>query len=219
MGFLSGGFWNGGLCPGIHVGGVLSRDSCWGVLSRGLCPRTYYHGVKCYAQTHFELFDIDQLLSFSGFSYINKALAKVEAEMFSPANGDRPDVNNVLVVLSDGKQTIPPTGLTPTLDAAAKSLRDRGITVVSVAIGERDDENLKLIATTEDLIFKIGSYKEVYKLLYNISNAICNGKCFSSNFCLSETFLFQFLGCMTRMPEAIVTKLLYYYLCLYIMSM
>ena len=99
--------------------------------------------------------------------------------MFAADNGDRLEVPDVLVVLTDGEQS-PEMTMAPTLDAAAKALKSRGITIAVVAAGEASRlnmANLKLIASDEKYIFTINSYDEVYRLVYNVSTSLCAGKC------------------------------------------
>ena len=98
--------------------------------------------------------------------------------MFAAENGDRLEVPDVLVVLTDGEQS-PEMTMAPTLDAAAKALKNRGVTIAVVAAAEPSRlnmPNLKLIASDEKYIFTINSYDEVYRLVYNVSTSLCAGE-------------------------------------------
>ena len=101
--------------------------------------------------------------------------------MFNATTGDRPGVPDILILLTDGNQGIETKPeLFPSLEAIAKKIKDRGITVITVAIGDRLNEpNLKLMATSENHIFRSASFDQVYKHIYNVSIKACESKCFS----------------------------------------
>ena len=73
----------------------------------------------------------------------------------------------------------------PSLDEATNALKARGITVMVVAIGEEgriNNETLTKIASDSKYIFRTLSYNDVYRLVYNVSTALCSGKYFPSMF-------------------------------------
>ena len=118
-------------------------------------------------------------IGFLGYSLINGGLSFANTSMFSTDNGDRPNVPDILVVLTDGEQTMDPWKSYPSIEVAANSLKQRGITVMVVAIGEEGrikNETLNQIASSSNYIFRIGSYNDVYKLVFNVSTALCAGK-------------------------------------------
>ncbi len=111
-----------------------------------------------------------------GSTFINRALALADTDMYTAASGDRPDVPDVLVVLTDGNQTPELKAQYPSLEDAAKKLRSRGITIVAVGVGDKlENNNLKAMATSENYLFTIGSYDDVFKLIFNVSATACGG--------------------------------------------
>ena len=110
---------------------------------------------------------------------INGGLTAANRTMFTTENGDRPQVPDILVVLTDGEQTMDVWKEFPTIEEASNALKKRGITVMIVAIGEEGrikNETLFKIASKPEYIFKIGSYNDVFKLVYNVSTSLCAGE-------------------------------------------
>ena len=109
---------------------------------------------------------------------INGGLTKVNNSMFTTENGDRPEVPDILLVLTDGEQSMDVWKEYPTVEEASNALKKRGITIMTIAIGEDGriyNETLSKIASKQEYIFRIGSYNDVYKLVYNISTSLCAG--------------------------------------------
>ena len=109
---------------------------------------------------------------------INGGLTKANNSMFTIENGDRPDVPDILVLLSDGEQSADFWKVYPTIEEASNALKKKGITIMSIAIGEDErinNETLSKIASKQEYIFRIGSYNDIYKLVYNVSTSLCTG--------------------------------------------
>ena len=68
-----------------------------------------------------------------------EALIKTRNECFSPLNGDRSDVTNLVIIVTDGLP-FPLERRTPALDAAF-ALREAGVTMVAVGISDAADED------------------------------------------------------------------------------
>ena len=66
-----------------------------------------------------------------------EALRITRTQCFSRANGDRPDVENLAIVVTDGLP-FPPDRRTPALDAA-RALRNAGVAIISVGITDAID--------------------------------------------------------------------------------
>ncbi len=66
-----------------------------------------------------------------------QALIQTRAECFSAANGDRPNVPNLAIVVTDGVP-FPDSRRSPALDEA-KALKDSGATVISIGITDNID--------------------------------------------------------------------------------
>ena len=109
---------------------------------------------------------------------INAGLTKANNSMFTTENGDRPEVPDILVVFTDGNQTMDVFNKYPTIEEASNALKKRGITIIVIAIGEKgriNHESLSKMASKQEYIFEFISYNDVYKLVYNVSTTLCAG--------------------------------------------
>lgn len=70
-------------------------------------------------------------------TYIDRALRVSHTELFTEANGDRKDAPNILIVLTDGKQTKSQYSTPP--EKQADILRKNGVEIIAVGIGRRVD--------------------------------------------------------------------------------
>ena len=115
-----------------------------------------------------DIFDaIDALHYQAGGTYTGVALKRVSSEMFTVANGDRPDVNNIAFVVTDGQSTDDPI---PVADA----LRDH-IKIYAVGIGLDDTTELEGIAhkPAKDNVFTIDDFDKLEGLEKQVFAAIC----------------------------------------------
>ncbi|CAG5136835.1 unnamed protein product, partial [Candidula unifasciata] len=82
--------------------------------------------------TRQEIFDAIQKIPYVyGRTHTAEALRRVRTEMFTVRNGDRPDVPNLLVVVTDGQSNINHEQTLP----EARQIKAAGATIVTVAIG------------------------------------------------------------------------------------
>ena len=88
-----------------------------------------------------------------GFTNTPEALIQTRLQCFNAATGDRPGVDNLVIIVTDGVSTI---GDSAIREAAA--LRDTGVTMIAIGVTELIDEgSLKGVWATKQR-FKI-SYK------------------------------------------------------------
>lgn len=80
---------------------------------------------------------------------IDKALDLGNNKVFTPSGGARPNVAKVMVILTDGKQTV--TGDSKTLDVAVRPLREKNVTVFAVGVGKAIDINELLLLVGDDV--------------------------------------------------------------------
>ena len=109
---------------------------------------------------------------------INAGLSKANNSMFTTENGDRPEFPDILVILTDGEQTLEASKEYPTIEEASNTLKKRGITIMTVVIGKEGsikNETLSKIASKQEYNFGASSYNDLYKLVYNVSTSLCAG--------------------------------------------
>lgn len=101
------------------------------------------------------------------------ALKTMRTEMFTRQNGDRPDVENIGIVMTDGvsninsRRTIPEGGLA----------RDAGIKMYAIGIGITDTRELDGIASRplEDHRFKVDDFEALQNIDKKLYLSLCVG--------------------------------------------
>ena len=150
----------------------------------GVVTFSYYteHSIKLNDHTKVSTFNdaVDKIALMGSTTRIDKALRMVQNDMFTIANGGRPGVNKVLIVLTDGSQT-QDAGAEDPADIA-KELRDKGIRVISIGIGKGvNPTELARIAGDQSNVFSASSFDELVsaKFLDTVNKAGCEeGMCF-----------------------------------------
>lgn len=109
-------------------------------------------------------------LSLGGNTYTAKAL-DVAGQMFTEDRGSRlhRGVPQVLIVITDGVSHD-----AEKLNATAKALRDRGILVLAVGIGEANPVELLAMAGSRDKYFFVENFEGLKGILSNVSASVCN---------------------------------------------
>ena len=108
---------------------------------------------------------IDAIEPSGGDATVTDKMLKEAEQVFAAANGGRPDATKALVVITDSKST----GKTP-LREAAERLKEKGIRVVVVDIGERTDpRELRDLTSSDKYVKKAKSPKEAAKLTNKVS--------------------------------------------------
>ena len=105
---------------------------------------------------------------------IDKALKLAYNDMFNAANGMRPNVPKILVLLTDGEQTHDHDAILPS--EAVKPFHKAGIKVIVIGIGSgvKQDELLTIVKSPEDLYFA-ETFDELKSdsFVKNITDATC----------------------------------------------
>ena len=119
-----------------------------------------------------ELFDAIDFIPYRyGSTNTADALKTMRTEMFTAANGDRPDIPNVCIVLTDGvsninaRQTIP----------QAEMARDEGIHIYVIGIGLTDTTEIDGIASKplDQNRFTVDDFSELSDLRNHVFSALC----------------------------------------------
>ena len=105
-----------------------------------------------------------------------EALRQTRTVCFNPANGDRPNVPNLAIVVTDGLPH-PPERRTPALDEA-RVLRDTGAVVISIGITDAIDEDfLKGMSSAPQLLGQNYFTATDFNVLNEIRKTVVQGTC------------------------------------------
>ena len=93
-------------------------------------------------------------------TYIDRALIWARTRLFTERNGDRKDVPNILILLTDGKQTQSVYATSPIVQADL--LRKNGVTILTIGIGRFVNEiELARIAGGPENLILASSFDEL----------------------------------------------------------
>ncbi|CAH1788338.1 unnamed protein product [Owenia fusiformis] len=107
----------------------------------------------------------------TGATYTADALRTARTAMFTEANGDRADVPNIMLVITDGVSTVNKLTTVP----EAVTSRQSDILISTVAIGPNtDDVELSAVASEVAMMFASATFQELPNIVTNIKGAICN---------------------------------------------
>lgn len=100
------------------------------------------------------------------------AMKSMRTEMFSTARGDRPDVDNIAVVMTDGVSNINSRRTIP----EGKLARDAGITVFAIGIGIQDTRELDGIASRplDEYRFNVEDFEALQDIGWQLYSSICS---------------------------------------------
>ena len=102
------------------------------------------------------------------------ALKTMRTVMFTAGNGDRPGVDNIAIVLTDGVSNINGRRTIP----EAEEARASNIHIYVIGIGIQDLREVNGIASPpiEDNVFAVNSFDELEPLRNEVFSALCVGK-------------------------------------------
>ena len=100
------------------------------------------------------------------------ALKYATENSFTVASGDRPEVPNILIVITDGKSNEPEL-----TRQESDILHQLGVKVFAVGIGTGvDDTELGHIASSEQYVFKIENFDAFETLKEELQSSACKGR-------------------------------------------
>ncbi|KAK3085716.1 hypothetical protein FSP39_007747 [Pinctada imbricata] len=107
----------------------------------------------------------------SGLTNMADALSAVRTAMFIPENGDRPDANNIAILITDGYSNIKDRRTIPEADLTRKD----NIEVYTIGIDIQDLRELRGIASKPSwrYSYDVSSVEELIQLGPNIYETIC----------------------------------------------
>ena len=117
---------------------------------------------------------VDEIPWRYGSTNTADALKTMRTDMFTRQNGDRPDVENICIVVTDGVSNINARRTIP----EAEQARGEGIHIYAIGIGLSDTRELDGIASkpVEENRFAVQEFTELQDLRHKVFTALC--KCF-----------------------------------------
>ena len=110
------------------------------------------------------------------------ALQMLKNEMFTSSRGDRDNVDNIGVVLTDGRSNDPQATW-----QNAMSIRKDGVNMISVGVGNANMKEMQAIATDPNgdnaNIFMVDTFDNLATINDQLISAICNGEKIHSLLC------------------------------------
>ncbi|XP_075127409.1 collagen alpha-4(VI) chain-like [Leptodactylus fuscus] len=113
---------------------------------------------------------IQEIKRVRGLTYTATALEYTQGR-FDPAYGGRPNVNDIIILITDGA-TSPPDR--PKLDTVPQTLRSNGITIFAVGVGAAKKDELEKISGQPDRWFLVQDYSSLEGLHANITEIVCD---------------------------------------------
>ncbi|XP_075684360.1 collagen alpha-4(VI) chain-like [Rhinoderma darwinii] len=105
-----------------------------------------------------------------GLTYTATALEYTQGR-FDPAYGGRPNVNDIVILITDGATTAIDK---PKLDTVPENLRNNGITIFAIGVGSAKKEELEKISGQPDRWFLVQDYNSLEGLHANITEVVCD---------------------------------------------
>lgn len=104
---------------------------------------------------------------------IDKALHLANTQVFTQDGGARSGIAKVMVILTDGKQTV--TSDSKTLDVAVRPLQEKNVTVFAVGVGKAIDitELLLLVGGNGNNLFRAENFDELTKHSLQLAAQTC----------------------------------------------
>ena len=118
---------------------------------------------------------IDDIPYRYGSTNTADALNAMRTQMFTAANGDRPGVPNVAIVITDGVSNINSRRTIP----EAEQARAAGIHIYAIGIGLTDTTELDGIASkpVDENRFSVQEFSELRDLREKVFASLCTGEC------------------------------------------
>ena len=114
---------------------------------------------------------ISQIEYIYGMTNTADALKLMRKEMFLPSNGDRPDIPNLAIIITDGESTVNQNSTIPEANRA----RAQGIQIYAIGIGLSATAELDAIAGKPANRYFIDNFDELDEKMERIYKNICPG--------------------------------------------
>ncbi|XP_073340800.1 collagen alpha-6(VI) chain-like [Pagrus major] len=138
----------------VHVGAAQFSDS--------LLPEFY---LNKYSRGQEIIRHLLAMKKKGGFTYIGRALKAIK-EFFTPARGSRDKMTKNLLMITDGESE-------DEVEETADLLRELGVNVFAVGVGDVHDLELLQISGTPERVFKVSNYKALPFIKDDIIDKMC----------------------------------------------
>ena len=126
-------------------------------------------------QTREDIANVVEQLPFEGGrTETSDALRMARERLYSGSNGDRPDVNDVIILITNGGSS----NFDETLQEAVLT-KLAGISIVVVAVSDRYNEfEIQQIASDPDIynVFELSAVDDYTEMVTPVRRAMCNGE-------------------------------------------
>ncbi|XP_046842713.1 cartilage matrix protein-like [Xenia sp. Carnegie-2017] len=107
-----------------------------------------------------------------GSTYTDHALRMARDQVFNGKNGDRPNVRDVIVLLTDGQSHDNDAAI-----AEARLLRDDDVSIISIGVGQGEEKEklikfLTSLSFGSDYVFKV-SFANLETIIDGVTTAAC----------------------------------------------
>ena len=127
--------------------------------------------LNTYSKKRDILKAIDKIQFTYGRTNITGALKLMRTDMFTHMRGDRADVPNVGIIVTDGVSTIENQKTVPEADLA----RLRGIRIFGIGVGLTNTSELEGIAGNLENVYTIDHFDDLELKMDNLYQTICPG--------------------------------------------
>lgn len=160
------------ICYGLDVADDIQRV---GVVTYSTQVNDQFY-LKDYARNQMGLIDALNFNNNGGHTNTQAAIADAQNVQFTEANGNRPAVPKIAIIISDGASDIPEES-SPSADAAA-NLKASGVTVYAIAIGDSPNlEELGNLVSSENNLEVLPSFSadDIATMSTTMIDILCQG--------------------------------------------
>ena len=158
--------------------GVSDQESRAGVVTFSYNSE---HSIKLKDHQDISSFNdaVDNIPLMGSTTRIDKALRLTQRELFDPTNGARPGIAKILILLTDGSQTLDADAEDP--GTIAQEIRDTGVKMLVIGIGAGVNQTeLDHIAGDDEFAFSAATFDEL--IGGEFVQQIVEGSCSLGNF-------------------------------------
>lgn len=132
--------------------------------------------IEFYLDQHYSIEEVkkamDRIDTFGGETNIAGGLRLMRNDVFQTYRGDRPDIKNIAIVITDGIANVRAETTVP----EAEKARDEGIEIFTIGItNEVDERELREIASPPERshVFRVQDFDRINDILDNVISRAC----------------------------------------------
>lgn len=147
------------------VRSLLPADTRFSIVQFSSSPKIhYYFGDNLISETGSWEEKVDGIRQLRGSTFTAKAIRSVVNDVFTPSKGSRPNVNKVLIVITDGESNDRNDLSSATSLADNKKIVRFAIGVGDAFNNDRAKNELDTIASTKENVFQVESFNALDKI-------------------------------------------------------